>query len=127
MFVDPFDINQITDALIKLVANPQLARKLGRQGRQRVERELNWERIVQRIKKIIKSQEKWMNELNTRKRTILQYTFAIPKRKLKECGFSIIEEKGLKYNTFPDFWYRLERILSKTFKCRIFIVTRVEK
>lgn len=58
---------------------------------------------------------------------IHQYTFATLRRRLEECGFKIIKEKGLEYNTSPDFWYRLERILSKTFKCGIFIVTRVEK
>ncbi len=55
LLIDSFDINQIAEVLIKLLTNPGLARKLGKQGRWRVERELNWERIAQRIRKIIRS------------------------------------------------------------------------
>lgn len=55
LLVDPFDINQIAEALVKLLTNPELAQSLGKKGRERIERELNWREITQRIRKIIRS------------------------------------------------------------------------
>ncbi len=55
LLVDPFDINQIANALIKLLTKPGLAQKLGEKGRERIEKELNWKRMAQRIRKIIRN------------------------------------------------------------------------
>ncbi len=55
LLVDPFNINQIADALIKLLTNPEFAHWLGKKGRQRVEKELNWRKMAQRIRRIIRS------------------------------------------------------------------------
>ena len=53
LLVDPLNINQIVGALIKLFTNPELSRKLGKKGRERVEKEFNWGRMAQEIRGII--------------------------------------------------------------------------
>lgn len=53
LLVDPLNINQIAKAMVKLLTNPEFARKLGGEGRRRVERELNWQEIAKKIKGII--------------------------------------------------------------------------
>ncbi len=53
LLVDPLDINQIAEALVKLLTNFELTRKLGKKGRERVEKELNWQEMARRIKGII--------------------------------------------------------------------------
>jgi len=55
LLIEPLNINQVAEALIRLLTNPERARKLGKRGRKRIERELNWERISRRTKKIIRS------------------------------------------------------------------------
>ncbi|HEX9664467.1 MAG TPA: glycosyltransferase family 4 protein [Patescibacteria group bacterium] len=42
LLVDPENINEISQAIIKLLTDPELADKLGRQGQQRVIAEFNW-------------------------------------------------------------------------------------
>ena len=42
ILVDPYDVDAIADAAIHLLQKPDEARKLGENGRQRVERELTW-------------------------------------------------------------------------------------
>ena len=54
LLVNPLDIKEIADVLIRLLTNSGLAQKLGEKGRQRVEKELNWERMAQRIREIIR-------------------------------------------------------------------------
>ena len=53
LLVDPFDINQIADALVKLLTNSGLAQRLGKRGRERIEEELNWGETAKRIREII--------------------------------------------------------------------------
>lgn len=53
LLVDPFDVNQIADALVKLLTNPGLAQKLGKKGREKVEKELNWQEMAKKVRKII--------------------------------------------------------------------------
>ncbi len=53
--VDPLNINQIAEALIKLLTNPELARKLGRRGRERMEEEFSWKRIAQKVREVMRS------------------------------------------------------------------------
>jgi len=53
LLVDPLNINQIAEALVKLLTNPELSRKLGKKGRERIEKELNWGRMTQEIRGII--------------------------------------------------------------------------
>ncbi len=55
LLVDPLNIDQIAEALVKLLTNPELARRLGEKGRERVEREFSWGRIAQKIREIIRS------------------------------------------------------------------------
>lgn len=56
LLVDSFDINQIADALVKLLINPELAQRLGQKGRERIEKELNWKKVSEKILKIIKNE-----------------------------------------------------------------------
>jgi len=53
LLVDPLNINQIAEALVKLLTNPEFSRKLGEKGRKRVEQELNWQEMAKKIKGII--------------------------------------------------------------------------
>jgi len=54
LLVDPLDISQIAGTLIKLLTNPELAQKLGKKGRARVEEELSWEKMAEKIREIIR-------------------------------------------------------------------------
>lgn len=54
LLVDPLNINQIAEALIKLLTNPELARRMGEKGRERIEKELNWQKVAEKIRGIIK-------------------------------------------------------------------------
>jgi len=46
ILVDPENAEEIANAIIKLLENPELAHKLGEQGRQRVVTEFTWERAA---------------------------------------------------------------------------------
>lgn len=47
--VDPGDPDALASAILALLDDPALARDMGRKGRDRVERELNWTRFTQRL------------------------------------------------------------------------------
>ncbi len=49
MCVDPDDIAEITAAICRLLREPALAHRLGKAGQQRVERELNWMAITEKM------------------------------------------------------------------------------
>jgi len=51
--VDPFDGADIAQALIKLLCNPDLARRLGEGGRRRVETEFSWDRAAKQVRTVI--------------------------------------------------------------------------
>lgn len=51
--VNPKNEQEIASALIKLLANPDLARRLGEQGRERVLREFQWPRQAQKIVQLL--------------------------------------------------------------------------
>ena len=53
LLINPLDIDQIAQSLVKLLTNPELARRLGGKGRGRLEKELNWGKIAQEIREII--------------------------------------------------------------------------
>ena len=53
LLVDPLNINQIAEALVKLLTDSELAQELGEQGRKRVETELSWREVTKRILKVI--------------------------------------------------------------------------
>lgn len=54
LLVDPLNINQIAGALLKLLTDPEYSQKLGQKGRERVEKELNWQKVTERIREIIR-------------------------------------------------------------------------
>ena len=45
ILVDPWDVNAIASACIRLLKEPDLAERLGRQGRDRVKTEFSWDKI----------------------------------------------------------------------------------
>jgi len=51
--VDPLDANQIAQTLIKLLTDPDLARRLGERGRQRVLARFSWERAAAKVRSVI--------------------------------------------------------------------------
>ncbi|MBI5071846.1 glycosyltransferase family 4 protein [Candidatus Falkowbacteria bacterium] len=53
LIVDPEDVNQITETVIKILSDESLAKKMGEQGRERVEKEFRWEVRVEKLKKIL--------------------------------------------------------------------------
>ena len=53
LLIDPLNINQIAEALIKLLTNLEYSQKLGKKGRERIEKELNWGRMTQEIRETI--------------------------------------------------------------------------
>ncbi|MGR3303167.1 MAG: glycosyltransferase family 4 protein [Candidatus Scalindua sp.] len=53
IFVDPHSVNEMADAIIRLFTDKNLARRLGENGRRRVEKELNWEAVGNTLNNII--------------------------------------------------------------------------
>lgn len=53
LIVDPENINQISDAVIKILSDENLAKKLGGRGREMVEKEFIWEMQIVKLEKII--------------------------------------------------------------------------
>ncbi len=49
LLVDPHDVDAIASAIIQLLTNDELARQLGENGLRRVEQELSWEKVGERI------------------------------------------------------------------------------
>ena len=53
LLVNPNDVEEIADAIICLLKNPDEARRLGENGRRRVENELNWTMSANRLRSVI--------------------------------------------------------------------------
>jgi phosphatidylinositol alpha-1,6-mannosyltransferase len=53
LLVDPLNVNEIAEAIIKLLTNEELRIKLGNQGKERVEKEFRWEREAEKIVKLL--------------------------------------------------------------------------
>lgn len=49
LLVDPLDIDEIADAVIHLLKNPEIAKQMGENGRKRVEKELTWNKLVSKM------------------------------------------------------------------------------
>ena len=49
LLVDPHDVHAIADAVIRLLQNPDEARRLGENGRRRVESEFTWRASAQKF------------------------------------------------------------------------------
>jgi len=52
ILVDPENVEDIQKTIISLLENPALAAKLGQNGRRRVENDLNWKRVGERLESI---------------------------------------------------------------------------
>jgi len=55
--VDPTSTNEISQALINILFNVQLAHKIGKAGQIRVEQELNWKLVTNKMRNIMKLSE----------------------------------------------------------------------
>lgn len=55
LLVDPENIEEISQAIIRLLTDQEYARKLGENGRRRVENELNWMAVGKKIEEILKT------------------------------------------------------------------------
>jgi phosphatidylinositol alpha-1,6-mannosyltransferase len=53
LIVDPENINKISDAVIKILSDENLAKKIGGRGREMVEKEFIWEIQIVKLEKII--------------------------------------------------------------------------
>ena len=53
ILVDPLDIEGIADAIIRLLSNENLAARLRKNGRKRVEKELNIDRLGERLRAVL--------------------------------------------------------------------------
>jgi len=53
LLVNPESADEIADAIIKLLANEQLARRLGQQGRQRVVEQFTWQRVSGKVMQLL--------------------------------------------------------------------------
>lgn len=49
LLVDPHNVDEIAAAIVRLLTDRELARQLGKNGRQRVEQELSWEKVGERL------------------------------------------------------------------------------
>ena len=54
MLVNPTDVQEVSKATYKLLIDEEYASRLGRQGRQRMEDELNWDKICNRLNFLMK-------------------------------------------------------------------------
>lgn len=55
LLVNPQDIDEIADALIKLLSDEKYARSLGTNGKRRVEQEFNWRLIAEKTREVYKA------------------------------------------------------------------------
>jgi phosphatidyl-myo-inositol dimannoside synthase len=53
LVVDPENVSEISETILKLIKNPELAKKLGEEGRRRAEQEFTWDRQVEKLKGIL--------------------------------------------------------------------------
>jgi len=55
LLVNPENKIEITEAIVKLLTNPELAKKLGEQGKKRVLQDLSWEKVGEKVEKVLLS------------------------------------------------------------------------
>ena len=53
LLVNPVDVAEIADAIVRLLAHPAYAARLGDQGRRRAENELSWDRYADRFQRLL--------------------------------------------------------------------------
>ena len=53
LLVDPYNINDIAEAVIRLLSDRDLACQLGENGRQRVEENFDWKIVGKRLEKYL--------------------------------------------------------------------------
>lgn len=54
ILVDPENVNEIAQALIKLLTDQELSNKLGVQGRERVLKDFDWDKQIEKVKNLLK-------------------------------------------------------------------------
>ncbi len=58
LLVDPHNIDEIASAIIRLLKDRELARRLSENGRRRVEQEFSWEKVGDRLERYLKQVQK---------------------------------------------------------------------
>ncbi len=53
LLVDPYDVGGLAAALRRLLDDPEVADRMGRAGRARVERDLSWDRVAERMAPVL--------------------------------------------------------------------------
>jgi phosphatidylinositol alpha-1,6-mannosyltransferase len=56
IIIDPLDVDSLASAMIELIGNPDLAKRLGRRGQQRVAGECNWSRSIDVVRRHLAAQ-----------------------------------------------------------------------
>jgi phosphatidylinositol alpha-1,6-mannosyltransferase len=56
ILVEPDNADAVADAILRLLEDPALAQRMGKNGRQRVETELNWAHFTKRLARIIEQE-----------------------------------------------------------------------
>ena len=54
IIIKPKDSKDLAEAIIKILKNPKLAKKMGENGRKLVESKCSWEQIMERIEQVYK-------------------------------------------------------------------------
>lgn len=70
LLVDPYDIDEIASAIIRFLTDVEYAKQLGVNGRKRVERELNWEVVGEKVENILEQVISENSATNMKKRII---------------------------------------------------------
>jgi len=64
LIVDPLDPQDIANAIVKVLTNKELARKLGEAGRERVLREFTYDKVAEKVLQIVAQVEKQRSQSN---------------------------------------------------------------
>ena len=55
LLVDPLDVGDIADAVVRLLQDPALAARLGEEGRRRARHDLSWEKYLAQFDGVLRS------------------------------------------------------------------------
>jgi phosphatidylinositol alpha-1,6-mannosyltransferase len=53
LLVDPYDVDELAEAMIGLLTDENLSRRLGTNGRRRIEQELSWKKVGEKLNMIL--------------------------------------------------------------------------
>ena len=53
LLVDPGNVEEVAEAILKLLQDRELARQMGERGRRRAVEDLSWERVTERLEQLL--------------------------------------------------------------------------